>query len=525
MSLSGSLDDVSVSDVMQFINLGARSGTLTLVTQGSRRGDSERRAEIGFHRGRIISARGPDHLPLGEWLVSKGAVSAADIDSALRIQKRMTTPSAIGKVLLEMGLISLERLKDLVEAQIENTVYGLVAWTGGTFEFSVDELKPVDDLSMSPGDILPDININTQMILLEAARILDERNRAEATHSRASARARESSDRPTDAEALAPRTIAGELPTDAKGVRAQLVSPDHDLYLQVSQALCVSNASVVRTSPRDAGTRLPGEPAPIVLVDLRDGMNEQGLLATIRRTRARAILVAIVDDVDRRLDVYDQGAVAVVPANPFAIAACVGNLLQMADAAPTATGSLYARAPELAKLSRVFGELRSGLLTATVSLNLMNLVSESVERAVLFVGAPTRLVVLGAYGYTALQQSLVEHTRNYWIPLDAGGVLTETLRDGRSRTLSYEDAHLPDSFTSLIGRPSSGTCAIFPLLGSRKVIATMYVDNGRRHTPIDDIELLEIATSQVGMFYENELLRRQLASHTQSSASTAMKGT
>jgi hypothetical protein len=29
--------------------------------------------------------------------------------------------------------------------------------------------------------------------------------------------------------------------------------------------------------------------------------------------------------------------------------------------------------------------------------------------------------------------------------------------------------------------------------------------------------MLEIATSQVGMFYENELLRRQLALHTQSS--------
>jgi hypothetical protein len=138
----------------------------------------------------------------------------------------------------------------------------------------------------------------------------------------------------------------------------------------------------------------------------------------------------------------------------------------------------------------------------------MNLVSESVERAVLFMAAPTRLVVLGAYGYTALDQSLAEHTRHFQIPVDQAGLLAESLRDARSRTVTYEDARLPDAFTALIGRPSSGTCAIFPLLGSRKVIATMYVDNGRRHTPIDDTELLEIA---------NELLRRQLALYAQES--------
>jgi len=515
MSLAGSLDDVSVADVMQFINLGGRSGTLRLALS------TGPRAEIGFHRGRIISARGPDHLPLGEWLVSKGAVSATDIDQALRIQKRMARPAAIGKVLTDMGVITLDRLKELVEAQIENTVYGLVAWAGGTFEFSVDELKPMDDLSMSPGDILPDININTQMVLLEAARLVDERHRADAGPASSGsgqvpiARSKDEPGRRTDMEELAPRRRAAEISGDAKVVRAQLVTPDQALYQRVSQALCTSHATLVRTSPRDAGTRLPGEPAPIVLVDLRDGMNDPGLLAAIRRTRSRATLVAIVDDVEHRLDAYEQGAVAVVPGNPLAIASCVSNLLQI-EAGPSATGSLYTRAPELAKLNRVFGELRSGLLTASVSLNLMNLVSESVERAVLFVAAPKRLVVLGAYGYTALQQSLAEHSRNYWIPLEQAGALADPLRDGRSRTMVYEDASLPDSFSALIGRPSSGSCAVFPLLGSRKVIATMYVDNGRRHTPIGDVELLEIATAQVGMFYENELLRRQLASYAQS---------
>ena len=51
---------------------------------------------------------------------------------------------------------------------------------------------------------------------------------------------------------------------------------------------------------------------------------------------------------------------------------------------------------------------------------------------------------------------------------------------------------------------------MFPVLGSRRVIALIYADNGRRLRPIDDVELVEIATAQVGLAFENELLRRQL---------------
>jgi hypothetical protein len=47
-------------------------------------------------------------------------------------------------------------------------------------------------------------------------------------------------------------------------------------------------------------------------------------------------------------------------------------------------------------------------------------------------------------------------------------------------------------------------------VGTRRIIALIYADNGRRLRPIDDVELVEIATAQVGLAFENELLRRQL---------------
>jgi len=53
MSISGNLADVSVADVMQFVHLGGRTGTLVIESEG-------RRGEVGFHRGRIINAWFPD---------------------------------------------------------------------------------------------------------------------------------------------------------------------------------------------------------------------------------------------------------------------------------------------------------------------------------------------------------------------------------------------------------------------------------------------------------------------------------
>jgi hypothetical protein len=514
MSFVGSLDDVSVSDVLQFIHLGGRSGTLTLSVD-------DRRAEIGFHRGRIISARGPDHIPLGEWLLVQGALPHADIETALRLQRRMSHPAPLGKLLVEMGFLTLEQLTEQITHQIEETVYALVAWTGGSFEFELDTLRPIDDLAVSPGDILPPIRINTQTILLEAARILDERNRAD--HER---KVRDSLPPGTaPAESEPPEAVLfGEAdiepwsepseqaigPANAPVFRVQVVSPDAVLRGQVQRALGSGPATVVCVAARDAGTRLPGEVAPVVLVDLRTGDAGLELLSSIRRIRPGATLIGIAPSAELSGEAHARGALAFVPPDPHLIAACIRNVQRCRDDGADASRTHATRMKAIAKLSRVFGEFRSGLLNATVSINLMNLVSESVERAVLFVVAPTRLVVLGAYGDTGDGRPLSQHTRQLQLPLSAAGALADSVRDARSRSLAWEDGALPPSFAALIGRPASGSYTIFPLLGSRKVIATLYVDNGRKHTPIDDVEFLEVATSQIGLYYENELLRRQL---------------
>ena len=73
MSISGSLEDVAVADVLQFIYLGKRTGTLAL----ERAGES---ARFAFHEGTLVGAQAPGAPRLGDLLVEGGHVTQDELD-------------------------------------------------------------------------------------------------------------------------------------------------------------------------------------------------------------------------------------------------------------------------------------------------------------------------------------------------------------------------------------------------------------------------------------------------------------
>jgi hypothetical protein len=82
--------------------------------------------------------------------------------------------------------------------------------------------------------------------------------------------------------------------------------------------------------------------------------------------------------------------------------------------------------------------------------------------------------------------------------------------EGHALTLDYDADQVPDELKRVVDRPRSGQGVFFPVLGARRAIGLIYADNGRRASSIQDVELMELATAQVGLAFENELLRRQL---------------
>jgi hypothetical protein len=521
MSISGSLKDVSVADVMQFIHLGRRTGTL-LLTRGPER------AMIGFHGGRLVSAQAPRTPKLGDLLVSSGMIDRGILDGAIRAQNEELERRSLGQILITSGSIDAEGLRQVIAQQIEQAVSEVMVWDTGNFEFAIDDLRPIDDIALYPSDVLPDADINTQMVLLEAARIFDERNRdgtnptGEARHTGGGYAAGDSTHPALlDSTHATGVALAVAEPAElelregppkhaAERLRLHVVSADVPFAETLAEALQQEVAAIEMTPLDQAGVVQPGEPPPIVLVDLRQGGISLEEAASLRRARQWASFVALVDPGTSFTRVYEAGMLAALPAEVEAVVACVENVIESrrdlvrgAPRAETQSG--------VARLRRVFGDLRSGLISATVALNLMHIISESVERAVLFLVKRDHLVALGAFGADAGGRPLAEVTRGVKVALAFDSALARSLDTGEVQNVTFAEAELPEPFRSMVGAPRNGQVVIFPVLGAQRVISVIYTDNGDSEDPIEDIDILELATAQVGMAFENELLRRQIS--------------
>jgi hypothetical protein len=519
MGISGSLKDVSVADVMQFIHLGRRTGTLLL----SR---ASERAMIGFHGGRLVSAQAPRTPKLGDLLVSTGMIDRGILDAAIRSQNEALEHRSLGQILMSSGSIDAEGLRQVIATQIEQAVSEVMVWETGTFEFAIDDLRPIDDIALYPSDVLPDADINTQMVLLEAARIFDERNRDDAVDARHAAGdgypAGDSTHPaliepgPAAGLALAVAEPGGELDElgepkhAAELLRLHVVSVDAEFAEGLADALENEVAGVELVALGQAGIVARGEPQPIVLVDLRRGGVTLDEAAALRRARPRASFIALVEPGSSFTRVYETGMLAALPAEVEAVSACVENVIESRRDLVRGASRPESRSG-VARLRRVFGDLRSGLISATVALNLMHIISESVERAVLFLVKRDHLVALGAFGSDSRGRPLAEVTRALKLDLEIDSALSRGLETGEVQSLTFDEAELPEPFRTMVGPPKNNQVVIFPVLGAQRVISVIYTDNGDNEKPIEDIDILELATAQVGMAFENELLRRQIS--------------
>ena len=300
----------------------------------------------------------------------------------------------------------------------------------------------------------------------------------------------------------------------AERLHLQIVSPDAAFAEKLGEALHHEVAGIEGLRIDQAGAAAPGEPPPIVVVDLRHGGVSLEQAAALRRARPRASIIALVDPSTLVAKVYAAGVLTALPPDVEAVAACVENLIESRDdLIRGGSGRMTPASAQsgVARLRRVFGDLRSGLISATVALNLMHIISESVERAVLFLVKREQLLALGAFGADTRGRPLAELTRGIKLSTQTESVFARSLVLGEVQSVNFEDAGLIEPFRSLVGRSRTGQVVVFPVLGAQRVISVIYTDNGERDQPIEDIDILELATAQVGMAFENELLRRQIS--------------
>jgi len=165
MSFTGNLEDLAIVDVIQLLHTTRKSGTLCVT---GKKGEGQ----LVFQDGLIISAKHPDkNLRTGDYLVAMNFISQEVLEEALLTQKKGGKP--LIATLIEQGKIKQEEAYKALETLVDMTVVEMVRWTKGTFTLDVDAIAVDDEFSYFPDNLV----LDTQMVLMDALRIFDEKTR------------------------------------------------------------------------------------------------------------------------------------------------------------------------------------------------------------------------------------------------------------------------------------------------------------------------------------------------------------
>ncbi len=157
MSISGNLKTMELSELLQWIAQGGKTGNL-LIDNGTVR------KRIYFVRGQIVASASTDPSEyLGHFLVSHGFITEPELAKAMEIQSE--TGMLLGKILSTIGAIADEELQRLLVMKTQESVYDVFFWKEGEFRF-------VDDETLDKGNI--PMALDVQALVLQGINRLDE---------------------------------------------------------------------------------------------------------------------------------------------------------------------------------------------------------------------------------------------------------------------------------------------------------------------------------------------------------------
>ena len=156
VGIKGNLKSLGLSTILQILSSEHKTGVLQFV-QGNRI------RSIYIRNGKIVAASGREGLRLGQILYGKGMISQQQLQESL--EKARETDKRVGEVLLDLGHIEEDDLKELIRYQIREAVLDISFWVEGDFEYR-DCLLEFDERGVE--------DVSTMAIILEAAVRRDE---------------------------------------------------------------------------------------------------------------------------------------------------------------------------------------------------------------------------------------------------------------------------------------------------------------------------------------------------------------
>lgn len=157
MGVSGTLKSMLPGDLLQWLSLGQKSGTLLLRNKAVEK-------KIFFRNGRVISSASNDPREyLGQFLMSHGYLTEPELMKAMEVQ--LQSSILLGKILVMIDVITEPELQRLMRLKAEEEIYDIFLWREGEFQFVDDELPTME--------MIP-LQVDVTGIIMEGTRRVDE---------------------------------------------------------------------------------------------------------------------------------------------------------------------------------------------------------------------------------------------------------------------------------------------------------------------------------------------------------------
>ncbi len=134
MAIQGTLKTMSLTDLLQFLAAGRKSGTLKFD-----RGNVSK--QVFFENGMIVGSKSNDPREyLGQVLLHYGKVDEKQLQAALDTQRK--TGDRLGEVLVQQGFLTEDEVLEMLKTRTLDALYDLFVWEEGDFQFYDDEPLP-----------------------------------------------------------------------------------------------------------------------------------------------------------------------------------------------------------------------------------------------------------------------------------------------------------------------------------------------------------------------------------------------
>ena len=162
---TGDLQLFAVPDLLEFLKSSRRTGTLVVTSEFGI-------GAVHMRQGMLTGAAAPGSENLGEMLIEAAVVTADQIE-AHRKHDDDRGSKLIGRRLVDAGLVDRDTVKKVLVDQVYAAVHEMVGWTTGRFAFEPDKRSGAD----APDSSEIDIELDSQAVLLDVLRRIDEENR------------------------------------------------------------------------------------------------------------------------------------------------------------------------------------------------------------------------------------------------------------------------------------------------------------------------------------------------------------